>query len=110
LHGWLLKGGTGAPYDSLPNLKLSNGRPSGLTYGVETYFSSVVLTPTQYNKLKTALTPGTRYVLFAPKLYGNNIGYTIYITNVDISVATGAEIFAIDPTGAEANPSPPRVN
>ena len=111
LHGWLLRQGGGPShkqFDSLPNIKLVKGKPSGISYGPGTYFSGVSLSPSEYNKLKNALTATTRYVVFAPYIYGKAVGYKIFITNDDISVAADPGVNVMDPTGADANPSPPK--
>lgn len=106
LHGWLLKPGN--KFDSLPNIILKNLRPSAVNYGVSKYFGNVVLAPNETNKIKQALTPGMNFVLFAPFLQGNNIAYTIFVT--DKITGSKEQILVVAPTGAVANPSPPKVD
>ena len=111
LHGWLFRPGGGPShkqFDSLPNIKLVKGKPSGITYGPGTYFSGISLSPGEYTKLKNALTSTTRYVVFVPYVYGKAVGYKIFITNDDISAVSGQILYTLDPTGADANPSPPK--
>lgn len=106
MHGWLLKPGN--KYDSLPNIKLKNTKPSGINYSVGIYFGNVVLSPNEFNKIKTALVPGMNFILFAPVLIGNNVGYKIFVSD---KIRDSKEaILVVTPTGAEANPSPPKVN
>lgn len=105
LHGWQLKPGN--KFDSLPNIILKNLRPSGVNYGVNKYFGNVVLTPNEFNKIKSALTAGMNYVLFAPFLQGNNIAYRVFVSK---NIIGTKEILVVTPTGAVANPSPPKVD
>ena len=106
LHGWLFKGAGAKDFDSLPNIKLQNGGASSYTYGMGTYFGNVVLKPNDYNKLKIALNDATiKYVVFAPIMYGNNIGYKVCVSKDDLSILSVA---TVDPIDAELNPSPPR--
>jgi hypothetical protein len=104
LHGWVLKQGN--KFDSLPNIKLKNTNASPLTYGVGTYFGNIIVTSTEFNKIKTALIPAMNYVLFAPVLQGNNISYRIFVS--DKLFTPKAQILVIAATGAVANPSPPK--
>lgn len=106
LHGWVQKQGN--KFDSLPNIKLKNLRAGGLTYGVNKYFGNIILTPSEYNKIKVALIPQMNFVLFAPFLSGNNIAYRVFVS--DKIKGEKEQILVINPTGAVANPSPPKVD
>ena len=107
LHGWLFKGAGGKDFDSLPNIKLQNGGASSYTYGMGTYFGNVVLKPTDYNKLKIALNDAAiKYVVFAPIMYGNNIGYKVCVSKSDPGILS---VTTVDPVeDVELNPSPPK--
>ena len=58
-------------------------------------------------KIKDALTQGMNYVLFAPKLEGNNIKYDILVTD-KLRISKDA-LLVVTPTGADGNPSPPKT-
>lgn len=104
LHGWIDK----APFDSLPNMKLKYFNRSLLdSYGPGTYFGNVVLRANETGKIKQALTQAMNFVLFAPKLLGNNIKYEILVT--DKLRDAKAAILVVSATGAVANPSPPKT-
>ncbi len=103
LHGWLVKGPN---FDSLPNLKLKNWHTSSYSYGVGIYFGNVVLRNQEIVKIKSSLNSNSNYVLFAPYLLGNNIMYRIYVS--DKLHGPKDQILVISPTGADANPSPPK--
>jgi hypothetical protein len=47
-----------------------------------------------------------KYVLFAPEKRGNNIKYTIFVS--DRFSNSKATILVVGTTGADANPSPPK--
>ena len=103
LHGWLVKGPN---FDSLPNLKLKNWHASTYSYGTGTYFGNVVLRNQEIVKIKSSLNSNSNYVLFAPFLLGNNIMYKIFVS--DKLYGPKDQILVISPTGADANPSPPK--
>lgn len=104
LHGWENKGGT-IQYNTPPDVRLIKGNPSGLTYGLGTYFGNVNLG--KVNKIITDINSNNAtHVLFAPQKIGSHVGYKIFLSKDD--PFTLAHLFAIIPTGEEANPSPPR--
>jgi len=105
LAGWVFQG---SKYDSLPNMELMNGNPSGQPYDYNTYFGSVIISQTDFAKIRQALTNAAmQYVLFAPRKQGNNIEYDILVSDVP-SFKAEMTILVITPTGALANPSPPK--
>ena len=102
LTGWVLVGNT------FPGAMVAttNGAPSAVAYDNSTYFSNVVLMPSDFNKIKTALTNDNnlQFVLFLPKKVNTNfIGYDIYVSIAGAFTSTGLA------ATAEANPSPPRT-
>ncbi len=104
LHGWIDK----SPFDSLPNMKLKYfNRSTTESYGLGTYFGNVILRSVDVVKIKAALTPTMNYVIFSPKLLGNNIKYEILVT--DKLRNQKAAILVVSATGADANPSPPKT-
>lgn len=106
LHGWIYRGNQ-IQYDSLPNMILKNTNASGYTYTIGTYFGNVVITVPDYARIKSALNnPAMKYVLFAPQPDGNNIMYKIFVS--DKLSETKETILVVTPTGADANPSPPK--
>lgn len=107
LHGWSLKNNP-KQFDSLPNIKLVKARADKtLTYGLGTYFGNVVLSKKGVEDVKDALDKKhAQFVLFAPRKYGENIGYDIFVGKDNPAVLV--KIFVVDPTGASTNPSPPK--
>lgn len=106
LHGWKVKNGPNL-FDPNPNYRLANaGQHKGGTYGPDMYLGNIVLQANEVNLIRNKINQGGyTKVLFVPKvLPGNHIAYDIFVGKDD----TGLAIMAVDPTGFEANPSPPK--
>jgi hypothetical protein len=112
LHGWSAKDTSGGHkgFDSLPDIKLLKKAASALTYGEGTYFGGVVLGAHEVNKIKMKLTQeNAKWVVFAPRLIGNNIFYTIYVGKVNPEKLIAVKTATAPPAPpVEANPSPPK--
>ena len=105
MHGWSLHGGS-KNYDSLPNIKLVKKAASLVPYGNGTYFGNVILATSDVNSIKHLLNSNNaQWVLFAPKLQGNNIVYTIFVAKNGPGTLIETKAIA---TGIDANPSPPK--
>jgi hypothetical protein len=103
LHGWVLE--TGNTFSTSPNMKLTNGNTSTINLSGDIYFGNIVLSPSDFNKIKNALNNQLmRYLIFSPKIVDNNhIGYDITVSR-NQSLVTSQEALVT----AEANPSPPK--
>jgi len=106
LHGWKVKNGSNQ-FDPTPNYRLTNaGQHKSSTYGPDMYFGSIVLKSSDVQTIINKIRQGNyTKVLFVPKVTDGHIGYNIFVGKDD-----GQQIsaLAVDPTGTEANPSPPK--
>jgi hypothetical protein len=103
LKGWVLVGNNFPG----PTMPLQNGGASNETFDQDTYFSNVVLSPADFNKIRNSLLGDTnlQFVLFLPyKVDTYFVGYHIY-TSITSAFSTPGLAAT-----AEANPSPPRTN
>ncbi len=106
LHGWKDKGGTN-PFNTAPDIRLLKGKADAvLTYGPGTYFCNLVLKNVNQliNKINTNQ---ATHVLFAPQKTGDHVYYKIFLSKEPHMITP--KIFALIPTGDEANPSPPKT-
>ncbi len=106
LHGWSFKG-SGAAFDTFPNIKLLKGAPSSFSYGPGVYFRNVVLDKKDVEKIINLFrtTKKVHYVLFAPEVSPiGGISYNIFLSDSSHSVFVKATAAA----DAIANPSPPK--
>lgn len=108
LHGWHAINSGGTRFNPKPSLELENGSTSSLSYGPGTYFGNVVLQQNQRVAIEKKLAGlNANYVVFVPQqIESNNIGYKIYVSSTKPLMAMG--VMALDPTGEDANPSPPK--
>ena len=106
LHGWKVKNGPNQ-FDPTPNYRLTNaGQHKSSTYGPDMYFGSIVLKSSDVQTIINKIRQGNyTKVLFVPKVTDAHISYNIFVGKDD-----GQQISAlvVDPTGTEANPSPPK--
>ena len=101
LSGWKDKSGT---FNTPPDVRFIKGNPTAIPYGPGTYFGNLVLK--NVNQLRTRInTNGATEVIFVPYKSGDHVSYRIFLREPD-SLKVG--ILSINPTGDEANPSPPK--
>ncbi len=109
LYGWIDKKGQGKKqpdFNNSPDIKLLKAKASTLSYGPNVIFGNLVITKQEVEKIEKALADlKAKYVLFAPKKVGDSIAYDIYVTKDDPMALVK---IAPDPTGVEANPTPPK--
>jgi hypothetical protein len=106
LHGWKVKGGA-TQFDDLPNYKLQNaGQHNGGTYGPNIYFGNLVLKQSDVKAIRRKINQGGyTKVLFVPRPFKTYfIAYDIFVGKDNAAI----KVLAVDPTGSEANPSPPK--
>lgn len=107
LHGWYCRGAiclgsyNDQPY---PDIGLTKGRPSTVTYGPNVTFGNIILK--NVKKIQDMIGTKYKYVIFVPEKYGDFIKYVIYLGTED---PTLIQVLVVDPTGVEANPSPPKT-
>jgi hypothetical protein len=110
MHGWQCKnnlaGNCTGKYDANPAIKLSNGAATTEPYGPDTYFGNIILMEKSVKNIKDNFCNTYANIVFVPKRVGATIVYTIYATNDDPTKSIKA--LTLDPTGDEANPSPPK--
>ncbi|MGB3008333.1 MAG: hypothetical protein WBC06_17590 [Chitinophagaceae bacterium] len=107
LYGWSCskKGSDSCTFSTNPDIKLKNGQASGISYGPEVFFGSIILHRKSIKYLQNNFNQYRNFV-FVPENNAGFITYKIFVTNDDPSQL--ALILALDPTGEEANPSPPK--
>jgi len=105
LHGWKVKNGP-IEFDLTPNYRLINaGQHNGGTYGPNMYFGSLVLQQNDVARIINKIRQGHyTKVLFVPYVDNGHIGYKIFVGKDDQKMS----ILVVDPTNADANPSPPK--
>lgn len=106
LYGWYCRGVICVgSYDNQdrPDVGLTKGHQSPVAYGPNVTFGNIILSDVK--KIKNMIGTKYRYVVFAPERYGDFIKYVIYLSNDDPALI---KVLALDPTGVEANPSPPK--
>jgi hypothetical protein len=108
LYGWSCKGALGScngTYYTNPDIKLLKGITSGISYGPQVYFGNIILHKNAVKKIVNGFKTYT-YVVFVPQNNGGFITYKIFVTNDDPTQSIKALV--LDPTGEDANPSPPK--
>ena len=109
LHGWKVKAGPNQ-FDDAPNYILTNaGQHKGGTYGADMYFDNIILQQNDVAKIRTAINQGNyTKVLFVPKKIGVNLAHLAYDIFLGKDGPQPLDVLVVDPTGLEANPSPPK--
>jgi len=106
LYGWTCKGAICVgSYDTDPNIKLKKGQRSNTQYGPNVIFGNIVLQGNDVDEIQKKLVAPYIYVIFIPKNMGEAIAYDIYIS----SAKSFVKDFALEDTGFDANPSPPKI-
>lgn len=108
LYGWSCKNnlaGKCTGFNTNPNIKLIKYGTSGIAYGPEVNFGNVILLKDEIRDIKTKLGTTYKNVVFVPKIIAGFIYYSIHVTNDDPALI---KVLALEPTGIEANPSPPK--
>ena len=105
LHGWTTKSGQ---YDTDPKIKLIKG-PAKTVNQNPIYFGSVKLDKDDVDRIKYVIDSAhATYVLFNPVLINtNHVGYEITVSDEKPGFN---KLLVTAPTGAFANPSPPKTN
>jgi hypothetical protein len=69
------------------------------------YFGNLVIHQSDFTTIRNKVNSGNyTKVLFVPKIVNSHIGYDIFVGKDDQQMS----VLAVDPTGTEANPSPPK--
>ncbi len=108
LYGWSCKNnvvGKCTGFDTNPNIKLIKYGKSGIAFGPAVNFGNVTLLKDEIRDIKTKLGTAFKYVVFVPNLNQGFVHYSIFVTNDNLAQE---KLLALDPTGIEANPSPPK--
>ena len=108
LYGWYCRGVIcNGSYDNKidPDIKLKKGRQGSVTYGPNVTFGNIILS--QVKKVQDKIGTKYKYVIFAPERYGDFIKYVIYVSTDDPKQLI--QVLTLDPTGVDANPSPPKT-
>lgn len=108
MHGWHATNPAGTKFNKAPSIRLVNGKASTITAGPGIYFNNIVLQQSQRVAIEKILkAKNANYVVFAPMLVDQySIGYNVFVSSTPPTMAMG--IMALDPTGEDANPSPPK--
>ena len=108
LYGWPCQNNNcTSQYATDPAIKLIKGKPTAYDYGPKVIFGNVIIDKRDVAKIKTKI--GTVYnsVAFAPENDGEYVKYKVFVS-IDSVESLVARKFAVEPTGIEANPSPPK--
>lgn len=111
LHGWDNINSGGHDFPDKPDIILSQGTYSPISFSDETYFGNMVLKPLDIKKIKDYLrTNADKYVVFLPYFDtdGKHIIYKIGYTSDDPNTANLADPKIAPLAGVELNPSPPK--
>jgi hypothetical protein len=84
------------------------GKESNVQLGPNAVLGNVVILKEGIEPIKKAIAKGYQYVVFVPQMDGEYIKYKIYVTNDDPRAAFAPA--ALQDTGIETNPSPPKNN
>jgi len=107
LYGWTCKGAICVgSYNTDPDIKLKKGQPSTVSYGPNVIFGNIVLQGDDVKEIQRKLVAPYTYVIFIPKNLGEGIAYDIYIASGKSALI---QDFALEDTGIDANPSPPKI-
>ena len=107
LFGWSCKGVIcNGSYNTDPDIKLIKGHQSAVNYGPKVIFGNVILQANEVSTIKKKIGTTYSYVVFVPVNDGEFIRYDIYVSNDDPSLI---KVLVLDPTGVDANPSPPKT-
>jgi hypothetical protein len=95
-------------FSKVPDIEMNMGQATNVQYGPNVVFGNVVILKGGVKPIKDAIDKGYQYVVFVPQMDGEFIKYKIYVTNDDPKAAFTPQ--ALQDTGIETNPSPPKNN
>lgn len=108
LNGWHAKGNQNYYFDTIPDIKLIKGQPSGVSCGKGTYFGNEILDDKELQNIKDIIVKlKTLYVLFTPEVKDYHVKYNIVLTNENPLGAKALDKTKLIVTSYSLNPSPP---
>lgn len=96
-------------FSKVPDIEMSVGAESNVQFGPNVVLGNIVILKDDVELIKKAIDKGYQNVVFVPQMDGEYIKYKIYVTNDNPAKVEFAAL-ALQDTGVETNPSPPKNN